>query len=546
MNKFEELGLSQPLIEAISSMGFEEPTAIQSQAIPKLLQDDTDFVGLAQTGTGKTAAFGLPLLDLIEADESQTQALVLAPTRELGLQIARELKSFAKNLKKVKIQAVYGGVDIQKQIRDLRKGAHVIVATPGRLRDLMRRKAVDIREIEYVILDEADEMLNMGFKEEIDEILRDTPEDKLTWLFSATMPKEVQRISRSYMTDPLELNVGHQNSSNADIDHQYVIVKPRDRYPVLRRFLDYEPTIFGLVFTRTRRDARELADRLSRDGYRADALHGDLNQSQRDRVMERFRNRNLDLLIATDVAARGIDVDNVSHVFHYNIPEDIHFYNHRSGRTGRAGRKGISLVLAHPNDQYLLRRLEGILRMRFSEAKVPTGRAICERQLVERFRRLREAEVRPDVESFIPLIKEELAELSRDELISKLASLYFKKSVAAYLNQPDFGAKGKRKFDASNSSRLFINVGAMDVGDKGGFLELICGECQIPGSAIGKITLSHKHTFFDLDKTLVPQVMSELNGAMMNGRVLRVNTEKPRPERKKGGKKFKKQKFRQR
>ena len=348
MNEFSILGLSKPLIDAIEELGFIQPTPIQSKAIPELLQNDTDLVGLAQTGTGKTAAFGLPLVELVETSERHTQALILAPTRELCLQIANELKQFGKHFPLLKIVEVYGGADIGRQIREVKKGAQIIVATPGRLRDMINRRAVNLNQVEYVVLDEADEMLNMGFKQEIDDILDNTPEDKLTWLFSATMPEDVRRISLNYMSNPLELNVGSKNTANDDIDHQYVVTRPSERYEVLRRYLDFDSEIFALVFCRTRGDSKELADQLARDGYNADALHGDLNQAQRDRVMDGFRTGRLRVLIATDVAARGIDVNDITHVFHFNIPEDRAFYTHRSCRTGRAGKKGISLVLCHP------------------------------------------------------------------------------------------------------------------------------------------------------------------------------------------------------
>ena len=318
MNEFATLGLSQPIVDAVEDLGFVSPTPIQAKAIPILLEDERDFVGLAQTGTGKTAAFSLPLIELIDMDQNQTQAVIIAPTRELCIQITKELHNFGKNFKKLRIVPVYGGAEIRQQIRDIRKGAHIIAATPGRLRDMINRKAVNLSNIVWVVLDEADEMLNMGFKEEIDAILEDTPDDKLTWLFSATMPQNVRRIARNYMSDPYELSIGRTNSSNKDIVHESTILRPAQRYEALCRYIDSDPKLFALVFTRTRKDASELADRLNRDGYSADALHGDLSQKQRDYVMGKFRSRKIKLLIATDVAARGIDVDEITHVFHYN------------------------------------------------------------------------------------------------------------------------------------------------------------------------------------------------------------------------------------
>ncbi|MEL6850670.1 MAG: DEAD/DEAH box helicase, partial [Bacteroidota bacterium] len=341
MESFLSLGLSQPLVDSIGTLGFKTPTLIQQKAIPSMLTEDRDLVGLAQTGTGKTAAFGLPLVELVNDSEKRIQALVLAPTRELCLQIQKELSLFGQHRKNLKIKAVYGGTDIGVQIRDLRRGAHIIAATPGRLRDLIRREVVDLEQLDFLVLDEADEMLNMGFKEELDDILQYTPEEKRTWLFSATMPAEVRRISRDYMVDPIEVEAGKQNEAHADIEHQFVITRASERLPVLKRFLDVEPNAYALVFCRTRRDTKELADQLMEAGYHADALHGDLNQIQRDRVMARFRQKQIQILVATDVAARGIDVQDLTHVFHFNLSEDLSFYKHRAGRTGRAGSKGV-------------------------------------------------------------------------------------------------------------------------------------------------------------------------------------------------------------
>lgn len=556
MSDFASLGLTQPLVDAIGKLGFVTPTAIQEQAIPVLLEDEADMIGLAQTGTGKTAAFGLPLIDLVDAKEKYTQALVLAPTRELCLQIAKELVQFGKHVRSLNILAVYGGTDIYQQIKAIRRGVQIVVATPGRLRDLIKRKAINIAEIEYVVLDEADEMLNMGFKEEIDEILENTPDDKLTWLFSATMPREVRRISSNYMSDPVEIKVGHANSSNQDIDHQYVSVYPSDRYEVLRRFLDFNEDCFGLVFTRTRRDAREVADMLGRDGYRADALHGDLTQAQRDRVMARFRDKRLQILVATDVAARGIDVNDITHVFHYNIPEDLSFYTHRSGRTGRAGNKGISLVLAHPRDVGILRRLERTLKVKFSSVKVPTGSEICEQRLLKQVDRIKEAEVNEQVAELLPKLMEQLGdELTKEELLAKLATISFARFLKNYSNARDLNMRAPRERRGRNDGggrehrgrrdggrggrrerrqRLFINIGSMDVGGKGPFINMICKEARISGEAIGRIDMQEKFTFFEVAENAAEQVISELKDADFEGRTLRVNAG-DRFERKGGG-----------
>lgn len=544
MNLFTELGLSQPIVDAIAEMGFSEPTPIQQQAIPKLLEDDTDLVGLAQTGTGKTAAFGLPLIELVDSADDFTQALVLAPTRELCLQVANELNAFAKYCKQLRIVAVYGGADIGRQIKEIKRGAQIIVATPGRLRDLIRRKAVKLGEVSYLVLDEADEMLNMGFKEEIDDILQNTPEEKLTWLFSATMPAEVRRIAENYMVDPAEVSSGKPNTSNSDIDHQFVMVRRHQKYDVLRRFLDYDPACFGLVFTRTRREAQELAEHLAQDGYHADALHGDMSQSQRDNVMQRFRNRRLQILVATDVAARGIDVQEITHVFHYNIPDDLAFYTHRSGRTGRAGSEGISLVIANPKDERLLKTVERRLKISFTEAHIPTGEEICDRRLLREIRELREVPIRKDLENFIPKVSEELESLDREALIRKITALSFRGSLQAYLDAPDLnkgGGGGRRQRDRSQQSgpmeRLFINVGQIDMNSKGDFLRLICDQAEITGNSIGRIDFRPKHTFFDVEQEVAERVISKLQRFELDGRSLRVNRDEGRPNG--GGKKKK-------
>lgn len=532
MNQFSELGLSQPIVDAIAEMGFEEPTPIQQQVIPKLLEEETDLVGLAQTGTGKTAAFGLPLIELVEEEELYTQALVLAPTRELCLQVCNELSAFGKKIKKLRISAVYGGTDIVRQIRELKRGAHIVVATPGRLRDLINRKAVDLSKLSFLVLDEADEMLNMGFKEEIDEILENTPEEKVTWLFSATMPAEVRRIASDYMIDPLEVSAGNTNTTNASIDHQYVMVRRHQKYEVLRRFLDYDPDCFALVFTRTRRDAHELAEYLVKDGYHADALHGDMSQAQRDNVMQRFRDQRLQVLVATDVAARGIDVQDISHVFHYNIPDDLAFYTHRSGRTGRAGSEGISLVIANPKDRSLLRNVERRLKINFSEAHIPTGDAICARRLLHEVRHLKQVPVKEDLEAFIPGVSEELESLSREDLIRKITALTFNGKLRQYLNAPDLnngqdrGSRRSTREESRNNGameRLFINVGQIDLNGKGELLRLICNETQISGDAIGRIDFRAKHTFFDVAQEVAETVIQRLDNTELEGRAIRVN-----------------------
>jgi ATP-dependent RNA helicase DeaD len=527
MSEFLDLGLSASMVETITQMGFESPTPIQTQAIPHLLTEETDMVGLAQTGTGKTAAFGLPLIERVDADLSNVQALVLAPTRELCLQITNEFQEFSKHDKGIRVVAIYGGADISKQIKQVRRGAHIVVATPGRLRDMIRRKAVDLSMIRFLVLDEADEMLNMGFKEEIDDILQNTPEEKLTWLFSATMPPELRRISMQYMKDPLEMAVARNEVTNADIEHQYVRVYPSDRAEVLKRFLDAEPDMFALVFCRTRNDTKDLAMHLGESGYQADALHGDLSQWQRDQVMGRFRARQINILVATDVAARGIDVKEITHVFHFNIPEDKSFYTHRSGRTARAGEEGISLVLAHPKDTRQLVQLERRLKIRFKEVAIPTAEDICRKQLFNYFSELQKVSPNEALENFLPAILLDLDDLSKEDIVERMAALSFNHFFEKYQNAPDLNLKKNKKKQQRDLNqkkhKLFINVGFMDLAGKGEFLALICNQAGIRGESIGRIELKRSFAYFDVDEEVVDQVKKAFRDFYLEGRSIRVN-----------------------
>jgi len=551
MNEFATLGLSQPIVDAVEDLGFVSPTPIQAKAIPILLEDERDFVGLAQTGTGKTAAFSLPLIELIDTDQKQTQAVIIAPTRELCIQITKELHNFGKNFKKLRIVPVYGGAEIRQQIRDIRKGAHIIAATPGRLRDMINRKAVNLSNIDWVVLDEADEMLNMGFKEEIDAILEDTPDDKLTWLFSATMPQNVRRIARNYMSDPFELSIGRTNSSNKDIVHQSTILRPAQRYEALCRYIDSDPKLFALVFTRTRKDASELADRLNRDGYSADALHGDLSQKQRDYVMGKFRSRKIELLIATDVAARGIDVDEITHVFHYNVPEDISFYTHRAGRTGRAGNKGLSIAFTHPKDIGLLRLIERKANIKFSKAHIPTGEEVCDTRLLHKMESIKSVEVSKEIEEVMPKLLAEVEHLSKEELLAKFATLSFSKILKHYKGATDLNVPQKRsprnperRNGSARRQWLFMNLGAVDVGDKAGFLSFLCKDSNIPGYVIGKIDMRDKFTLVEIDDDFADKVIRKFNNSYFRGRNIRVNRENNRGGHRGGYKKpFRKKRF---
>ncbi|QOI98266.1 MAG: DEAD/DEAH box helicase [Flammeovirgaceae bacterium] len=526
MKSFQSLGLSRELTQAVELIGFETPTPIQEKAIPVLLKGNRDFIGLAQTGTGKTAAFGLPLLELVDEKIETTQALVLAPTRELGLQIVSDLENFTENFKNLSIVAIYGGASISEQIRKVKRGAQLIVATPGRLIDMLGRKAVNLSSIRYVILDEADEMLNMGFKEDIDEILSKTPDEKITWLFSATMPAEVRGIASNYMDNPVELTVGEKNTGNVNIEHQYMVVNESDKYIALKRLLDFTPDIFGLIFCRTRIDTQRIAENLLKDGYNADSLHGDLNQAQRDRVMMKFRNRSLNILVATDVAARGIDVESISHVIHMNLPDEMEFYTHRSGRTARAGKKGISIALITPKEQGKIKQIEKRLKSPFRQIPIPTGAAVCQKQLLALMRKVHEVKINEDeIESFLPAVYEELKDLSKNELIKRFASIEFNRFLDYYRDAPDLNVKIRETQAAeryTTGTRFFINLGKMDNLDKATLLEMLDDCCGVSKKYIGKIDIKGAYSFFEIEPGKADDILAGLNGIEFRNRPVRV------------------------
>ncbi len=410
MSTFEGLGLQENLLKAITALGYTQPTPIQEKAIPVLLSGTKDLVGLAQTGTGKTAAFGLPLLQLLKIEQKFPQALVVCPTRELCMQIVSELELFKKFMAGVQVLAVYGGASIGMQIRDLKRGVQIVVATPGRLIDLIERKAINLEEIKYVVLDEADEMLNMGFQDDIEFILQNTPKREATWLFSATMPAEIKRVSRKYMKDPMEITVGTKNTANKNIDHQFFVTNAHHRYEALKRMIDFNPGIYGIIFTRTKADAQNISEKLTREGYDIDALHGDLTQQQRDKVMGEFREKSLQLLIATDVAARGIDVQGITHVINYEFPDDVEMYTHRSGRTGRAGNTGVCLSIVHSREIGKLRQIERIVQVPFHKVEIPTGKDVCRKQFFHFMDKLLNADIsHGDYESYVPMLEEKFA-----------------------------------------------------------------------------------------------------------------------------------------
>ena len=530
MESFKTLGLSQGLVESVQQLGFETPTPIQQKAIPVLLGEGSrDFVGLAQTGTGKTAAFGLPLLELVDDKQRDTQALVLAPTRELGLQIANDLENFSEKFKSFNIVAVYGGASISEQIRKVKRGAQIIVATPGRLIDLIDRKAINLAAIRYVVLDEADEMLNMGFKDDLDKILSFTPDEKVTWLFSATMPKEVRNIMKNYMSDPYELTVGEKNTGNVNIEHMYVVTQEKDRYLALKRILDYTPDIFGIIFCRTRIDTQRIAEMLMKDGYNADALHGDLTQQQRDRVMMQFRNRALQILVATDVAARGIDVEDVTHVIHMNIPDEMEFYTHRSGRTARAGKKGISLAMVSKRELGKVKQIEKTLKSPFKRMMIPSGAEVCQKQLLALMHKVHEVKVNEaELEEFLPAVYEELKDLTKQELIKRFASIEFNRFLDYYRNAPDLNQE-HRKSEGGGSeeryvtgSRFFINVGKMDNVDVSRLLEMLDDHAGVQKKYIGRIDLKGAYSFFEVEKEKAEDIIKGFANVEYQGRQVRV------------------------
>lgn len=551
MESFETLGLSGGMVESVKRIGFEVPTPIQEKAIPVLLEGNRDFVGLAQTGTGKTAAFGLPLLELCDDDVRETQALVLAPTRELCLQITSDLETFSRQYKRFNIVAVYGGSSISEQIKKIKKGAQIIVATPGRLIDLIERNVIHLQTIRFVVLDEADEMLNMGFKEDLDEILSHTPDTKYTWLFSATMPAEVRRIMKNYMTDPFELSIGERNTSNVNIQHQYVVVKEKDRYAVLKRILDFHPDIFGLIFCRTRMDTQQVADKLMKDGYNADSLHGDLTQQQRDKVMKNFRQKTIRILVATDVAARGIDVDDITHVVHLNIPDEIEFYTHRSGRTARAGKTGVSIAIIAKKELGKIRQIEKMVKATITRIPIPAGQEICQKQLLSLMRRVHDVKVKEaEIAEFLPAVFEELKDLSKEELIKRFASIEFNRFLDYYRNTEDLNAEPEREGREerySTGTRIFINLGKMDGLDKAGMLQVIDDCCRLGKKDIGKIELKGAYSFFEVDASNVVRVKEGFDGVEFRGRAVRVEVTGKKPDEdykkkkdkyQKGGKNF--------
>ncbi|WP_313806445.1 DEAD/DEAH box helicase [Flavobacterium sp.] len=532
MNKFEQLGLNESLLLAIKDLGFENPSEVQEKAIPLLLEKDTDIVALAQTGTGKTAAFGFPLIQKIDAEDRNTQALILSPTRELCLQITNEIKQYSKYVKGLHTVAVYGGASITEQAKDVRRGAQIIVATPGRMQDMINRGMVNIKNINFCVLDEADEMLNMGFYDDITSILSDTPEDKSTWLFSATMPQEVARIAREFMRKPLEITVGHKNSGSQNVSHEFYLVNARDRYAALKRLADANPDIFSVIFCRTKRDTQAVAEKLIEDGYNAAALHGDLSQAQRDAVMKSFRGRQIQMLVATDVAARGIDVDDVTHVINYQLPDEVETYTHRSGRTGRAGKSGTSLVIITKSELRKISQIERIIKMKFEEKPIPSGIEICEIQLFHLANRIKDVEVDHEIDTYLPAIEEVLKDIPKEELIKKMVSVEFNRFLAYYKKSRDISSEtaGNRR-DAGaapteGAVRYFINIGARDDFDWMSLKDFLRDTIGLGKDDLFKVDVKEGFSFFNTDAEHVEKVMDVLNNFHLEGRKINVEISK--------------------
>ena len=507
MNTFHEMGLNENILQAVDELGFVNPTPIQQKAIPQILSSEQDLIALAQTGTGKTAAFGLPILDQLSVESRTVQAIILCPTRELCLQITKDLENFSKHLGNVLIQAVYGGADALKQINGLKKNPQIVVGTPGRTLDLIQRKALKINNVNWVVLDEADEMLNMGFREDIDSILETTPKEKQTLLFSATMPKEVRRIASEYMYKPQEISIGKSNEASNDVEHQFYMVRANDRYLALKRLADINPNIYGIVFCRTRREAKEVADALIQDGYNADALHGDLSQAQRDTVMDKFRRKQLQLLVATDVAARGIDVNELTHVINYNLPDDPEVYVHRSGRTGRAGNKGVSIIIAHSREGRKIKDLEKLIHKKIEKKEVPTGKEIVEKRLFATIDKIESIEVdEAQIEQYMDTISQKLAWMDRDELLRRFVSLEFNTFLEYYKNAKDLNVtesgreeRESRRGNVRGFTRFYIGIGQKHKLKAPNLIGLINEVTNKRDIEIGKIEILRNFSFFEAD-----------------------------------------------
>ncbi|OKY74359.1 MAG: DEAD/DEAH box helicase [Desulfobulbaceae bacterium DB1] len=550
MTAFKEIGVSEGILKALQALGFEQPTPVQEKIIPLMLEQRRDLVGLAQTGTGKTAAFGIPLVQLIDTRLGETQGLVLCPTRELCVQVARDIAALGQFLPQLRVSAVYGGANIEQQIRDLRRGAQLIIATPGRLHDLLRRGVADLSHITTVVLDEADEMLQMGFQDELNAILAHTPQSKNTLLFSATMSKEVATIAAKYMNKPLEITIGQRNVGTENVRHLYYMIHARDRFLALKRIVDGNPGLYSIIFCRTREETKDVADKLMQEGYSVDALHGDLSQGQRDLVMGRFRSRNLQMLVATDVAARGLDVNDLTHVINYNLPDDIASYTHRSGRTGRAGKTGTSIAIIHLREKHKIKEIEQRLGRKFELSRIPTGHEICQKQLLSLVDTLQNRDVdHAQIEPFFAQVAEKLASFDREELIKRFLSIEFNRFLDYYRNVPDLnqpeekrqsgrqsdrqsdrqterrplsGKSSPRQFQGEQFARFYLNVGKKD----GLLPQRIIGEInEMNGGSrikIGKIEIMKHSSLVEADNRFISEVLGAFRHLVINGKPVAV------------------------
>ena len=550
MQNFEDSGLNPEIIKAVKELNFENLTPIQEKTIPHMLSNNNDLIALAQTGSGKTAAFGLPIIEKTDINSKTTQALILSPTRELCMQIANDIKAYSKYVGKLNVVAVYGGASIDTQIKALNKGAQIVVGTPGRTNDLIRRKKLKINNLNSLILDEADEMLSMGFKDEIESILEETPESRQTLLFSATMPKAIAGIARKYMKNADEISVGNKNQGAENVNHIYYMVNAKDKYKALKRIADMNPNIYSIVFCRTRRETKEIAEKLMKDNYNADALHGDLSQAQRDHVMYRFRVKHLQILVATDVAARGLDVNELTHVINFSLPENNEGYIHRSGRTGRAGKKGTSITLLHSREKHKIRDLEKKINKKFTQEKVPGGKEICEKQLFNLIDRVEKIEVEENqIEEFLPAIYKKLDWLSREDLIKHFVSVEFNRFLNYYKDAPDLNFSGRddrrsdrkdrdnkgdrddrRSRSNTNFSRFFINIGKANKINATNIIGLINEKTRLRDIEIGKIDMLKNFSFFEVDSNYEKNILEAFADANLGGTKLVVELSKEKKQ----------------
>ena len=534
MSEFKKIGLEENLLLAVEKMGFETPSEVQSKTVPILLEKDTDLVALAQTGTGKTAAFGFPMIQKIDINSKKTQGLILSPTRELCLQITNELKQYGQFHKGLNITAIYGGASITDQARSVKKGSQIIVATPGRMKDMINRNLVNISEIKYSVLDEADEMLNMGFYEDITDILSFTPKEKNTWLFSATMPKEVSNIARKFMSSPVEITVGTKNVGSDQVSHEYYLINSRDRYAALKRLVDANPQIFSVVFCRTKRDTQKVAEKLIEDGYNAGALHGDLSQSQRDLVMKSFRNKQIQFLVATDVAARGIDVDNITHVINYQLPDEIETYTHRSGRTGRAGKTGISLVIVSKSELRKIGHIQKKIKKEFIKKDIPSSEEICKIQLFTLANKVNKTEVNNNIDEYIEEINNLFKKTKKADLIKKFFSVEFNRYFDYYQKSKNLNVEGGNQHsysdfsdsDESSSTRYFINIGQKDGYDWMSLKDFLKDVLELGKDDVFKVDVKESFSFFNTEEVHKEKILAFFTDFKENGRFVNVEISK--------------------